>query len=118
MVELGAVTCTARAPACDGCPVIEVCTWHAAGAPDPDPGRSTARQARFDGSDRQGRGRLVAALRAGPVAAARLADVAGWPGDPARARRVAEGLVTDGLAEPDGAGGLRLAGDAPTLSAP
>ena len=55
-------------------------------------------QGRFDGSDRQGRGRLVAALRRGPLPADRLSDAAGWPHDEARAQRVAAALVADGLA--------------------
>ncbi len=40
------------------------------------------RQTRFEGSDRQGRGRLVDALRSGPVPAGRLRGVCGWPEDP------------------------------------
>ena len=55
-------------------------------------------QPRFEGSDRQGRGRLVEALRAAPVAEASLAGVMGWPDDPQRARRVADRVVADGLA--------------------
>jgi A/G-specific adenine glycosylase len=59
-------------------------------------------QSIFAGSDRQGRGRLVDALRRGPIARARVATLAGWPDDPARAERVAERLVADGLARFDG----------------
>jgi A/G-specific adenine glycosylase len=55
-------------------------------------------QSRFDGSDRQGRGALVAALRGGAVADDALPAVMGWPDDPARAERVAAGVVADGLA--------------------
>ena len=47
------------------------CAWAAAGlaAPDPADGSAgvSAGQPRFEGSDRQGRGRLVEALCAGPV---------------------------------------------------
>ena len=60
-------------------------------------------QSRFAGSDRQGRGRLVAALRAGPLPVAEAAAVAGWPDDAARSERVWRGLVADGLAVLDGA---------------
>ena len=78
------------------------CAWARAGFPDPDPidgsAGISAPQSRFDGSDRQGRGRLVDALRAGPVADHDLAAVMGWPGDPERARRVATTLERDGLA--------------------
>jgi hypothetical protein len=64
-------------------------------------------QSKFDGSDRQGRGRLVEALRAGPVACIELAATMGWPEDVARAERVAATLVADGLAVVD-AGSYRL----------
>ena len=104
--DLGATTCTKRAPRCDACPLRDGhCAWAAAGFPDPDPvlgsaGISTP-QSRFEGSDRQGRGRLVAALRSGPVADADLARVMGWPDDPHRAASVARTLVADGLASAD-----------------
>jgi A/G-specific adenine glycosylase len=55
-------------------------------------------QSRFAGSDRQGRGRLVESLRAGPVQRSEVAEVMGWPDDPSRAARVADGVVADGLA--------------------
>ena len=56
------------------------------------------RQSRFPGSDRQGRGRLVDALRRGPVPAADIPTSTGWPDQPERAHRVAARLVADGLA--------------------
>jgi len=105
LLDVGAGWCTARAPRCaDGCPVAAAgrCAWWAAGRPEPDPAVGSARvsggQSRFDGSDRQGRGRLVDALRRGPVAAAELAAVMGWPDDAPRAERVAATVVADGLA--------------------
>lgn len=97
LLDLGAVLCTARAPDCGGCPLRRRCRW-ATGAAAPDPWRPTSFQSRFEGSDRQGRGRLVAALRRGPVAAGALAASAGWPEDGDRARRAADALVADGLA--------------------
>lgn len=108
VLELGATVCSGRAPACGRCPLARRCRWHGAGHPRPDPGAPGARQPAFAGSDRQGRGRLVTALRRGPVESWTLAAVAGWPDDPVRARAVAERLVADGLAVPDGRGGLRL----------
>jgi A/G-specific adenine glycosylase len=80
-----------------------VCRWRANG-PDPATGTAavTGPQTRFSGSDRQGRGRLVDALRAGPVDLASLPEVMGWPDDTARANRVAATVVTDGLASRDG----------------
>lgn len=65
-------------------------------------------QSRFEGSDRQGRGRLVDALRIGPVAWAELAGAMGWPDDQDRADRVASTVVADGLAVVDGSGVLSL----------
>jgi len=107
MLDLGAMCCTARAPHCTGCPLAWGCAWRSTGGGDPDgpvvdPARTTAGttrpQTRFDGSDRQGRGRLLAALRAGrTIATVELDGVTGW-GDEERSRRVADGLVEDGLA--------------------
>ena len=100
--DLGARICTKRAPACDRCPVVDHCAWAQAGFPLPDPIGGSAGisggQSRFEGSDRQGRGRLVDALRNGPVPATELATVMGWPHDPERASRVGNGLIRDGLA--------------------
>jgi A/G-specific adenine glycosylase len=104
--DLGAAHCTRRAPVCPTCPVRDRCAWLAAGRPDPDPVEGSAgisgRQSAFAGSDRQGRGRLVDALRSAPVAVDDIAAAARWPDDPSRARRVADGLVADGLAICDG----------------
>lgn len=112
MLDLGASVCTRRSPSCEACPVTSRCGWHQTGRAGPDPATGTAGasvpQSRFDGSDRQGRGRLVAALRRGPVRSTpvELASVMGWPEDPDRAARVAATLVADGLAvhepPPDG----------------
>jgi len=102
LFDLGALHCTARRPDCATCPLRRSCRWVRAGRPGPDPAAATAMTARpqsaFEGSDRQGRGRLVAALRGGPVLSADLPRVAGWPGDPPRARRAAEALVAEGIA--------------------
>ncbi|HEX3622326.1 MAG TPA: hypothetical protein VHT97_08435, partial [Acidimicrobiales bacterium] len=107
MLDLGATVCTKAAPACDACPLRSCCAWAARGRPVPDPADGSAgcgsRQSTFAGSDRQGRGRLVDALRRGPVAPADVAVATGWPDDPGRARRVTATLVADGLAvEVDG----------------
>ena len=112
MLDLGATVCTKRVARCAVCPLTAHCAWHAAGHPEPDPSDGSAgtsgRQSTFEGSDRQGRGRLVDALRVGPVAHHDLATVMGWPDDESRAERVAATLVVDGLAEVTGDGGLAL----------
>jgi A/G-specific adenine glycosylase len=112
LLDLGATICTSRRPACGSCPLTSRCAWGRAGwsAPDPVVGTAGASsgQSTFAGSDRQGRGRLVAALRRSPVAAHEVAGRAGWADDVDRAMRVAATLVADGLAVIDDAGGLRL----------
>lgn len=103
ILDLGATVCTKRSPRCERCPVVRSCAWFATGRADIDPaegsGGTSGRQSAFDGSDRQGRGRLVDALRLGPLPVDRVPTVVGWPDDPSRADRVAASLVADGLAE-------------------
>jgi A/G-specific adenine glycosylase len=112
LLDLGATVCTARAPRCGDCPVRRRCRWAAAGYPGPDPARGSAgvsvAGADFIGSDRQGRGRLVAALRTGAVPAGDVAGAIGWPDDPDRAARVAEALIVEGLVVREPSGTLRL----------
>lgn len=95
MLDLGATVCTRRAPRCGECPVVAHCAWDGESA---DPAPEANRQSTFAGSDRQGRGRLVDALREGPVPIVEIPKVAGWPDDPTRAHRIADTLVADGLA--------------------
>ncbi|MDX1659206.1 MAG: A/G-specific adenine glycosylase [Nitriliruptorales bacterium] len=102
LLDLGATVCSKRDPDCGGCPVASSCRWHRSGSPRPDPAHGSAgvstTQPPFEGSLRQARGRLVAALRNGPVAMEAVAAAAGTPSDPDRAQRAAEGLVRDGVA--------------------
>ena len=96
MMELGAIVCVARSPRCDECPVASRCAWRQAGYPAYD-GPKKAVQKRYEGSDRQVRGRILAQLRAShiPVTAAELETV--WP-DAAQRDRALAGLLADGLA--------------------
>jgi A/G-specific adenine glycosylase len=105
LMEIGAVVCSRRAPACPECRLAPWCAWSGAGRPPPDPAAAASTPSAFEGSDRQGRGRLVAALRAGPVTPRRLAAACGWPDDLGRSRRVAAALVAEGLAR-RGPGGV------------
>lgn len=99
-MELGAVLCTARAPRCDACPLADWCEWRGAGYPDNAPERRP-RQARFEGSDRQVRGRIMALLRAAaePVgrAEALAAAADGGVRDTDQPVRALDSLVADGL---------------------
>lgn len=95
-MELGAIVCTARSPKCDDCPIRDVCAWRSEGYPA-HLGARKAVQKRFEGSDRQARGLILAELRAAdvPVPAGALAAV--WPDGAQRSRAIA-GLLSDGLA--------------------
>jgi A/G-specific adenine glycosylase len=98
ILDVGALSCTKRRPNCDSCTLRRMCRWRGTGD-DPAVGSAGVggRQSRFAGSDREGRGRLVDAMRVAPVPHARLAEVMRWA-DAARAERVAATLVADGLA--------------------
>ena len=95
VMELGALVCTARSPSCDACPLVTQCAWVLAGRPA-HTGPRLRTQARFEGSDRQVRGLVMAELRASdvPVTAAEVAQV--WADDVQRERALA-GLIRDGL---------------------
>lgn len=107
-MELGALVCTARSPRCDACPVTDLCDWRLAGYPEDELAHRRRAQA-WHGTDRQCRGRIMAALRAddGELTRGALdAAVGAGPQDPQVTRCVA-GLIEDGLVE-EGAGGYRL----------
>jgi A/G-specific adenine glycosylase len=109
MFDIGALHCRARDPKCEGCPLRTSCAWVARDRQLPDPGaRQTAPQSRFPGSDREGRGRLIAALRSAPVHHGEMAIVMGWSDQPERAELVVSGLVADGLVVAEPGGLLRL----------
>jgi A/G-specific adenine glycosylase len=96
VMELGALTCTAARPKCGTCPVSTQCKWLANGSP---PATTRPAGQRYEGTDRQCRGRLLGLLRdsAQPVPPERFDLV--WPDTPQRARAL-DGLVADGLADP------------------
>jgi len=102
VMDIGARHCR-PVPACAGCPFEPTCAWRGGtgGAADlvVDPALGSAgvsgRQSRFEGSDRQLRGRVLAALGAG--AASGIEVMNDLTDDADRARRVVDGLVADGL---------------------
>ena len=98
LMDLGATVCRSL-PRCVECPVRDRCAWHGEGA-DPAVGSAgvSVAQARFEGSDRQARGRLLAALAAGPVRLADAATVMQRPSDVAArlvATLIADALITE-----------------------
>ncbi|ORI19365.1 A/G-specific adenine glycosylase [Rhodococcus sp. 1168] len=109
LMELGALICTAKNPACLLCPLPE-CSWIEAGRPAySGPAKKVQK---FTGTDRQVRGKLMSVLREtdGPVDRARL-DVV-WLSDPGQRDRALDSLLVDGLIEQTAAGLFALAGDA------
>jgi A/G-specific adenine glycosylase len=117
VMELGALVCTARAPHCDVCPVMDQCAWRLAGRPA-DPLAHVRRRQAWHGTDRQVRGRIMAVLRdadhvpddvllaslggsVGGSAAGGAPDAstasAGRGVDEAQYRRCLAGLLADGL---------------------
>jgi A/G-specific adenine glycosylase len=98
VMDFGATVCTARTPRCDGCPVNKQCAW-AGSTERTDPAQGSAgvsgKQARFEGSDRQARGRLLAALVDGPILAVAVAVV--MDRDSVVADRLLADLVAEGL---------------------
>lgn len=95
VMELGAIVCTARAPRCHECPLADTCRWRAEGYPAYE-GPRAAVQKKFEGSDRQVRGLILAELRASeiPVTAREIESI--WP-DAAQRDRALSGLLADGL---------------------
>jgi A/G-specific adenine glycosylase len=96
VMELGALVCTAARPGCNTCPVAGHCAWHRSGRPA---GGAQRRSQRYEGTDRQCRGRLLAVLRDADAPVPASALEAAWP-DPAQRARALDGLVADGLVDP------------------
>ncbi|MBF6332751.1 A/G-specific adenine glycosylase [Nocardia transvalensis] len=108
LMELGALVCTARTPTCDHCPLPR-CAWVTAGRPASTVVRRTQK---YDGTDRQARGRLLDVLRAAPGPVARPALDLAWPRDPGQRARALDSLLLDGLIEQTPDGLFALAGEA------
>lgn len=121
VMDFGSLLCTARSPACGPCPLVSGhCAWRR--RPElGDPAVGSAgvgrAQSAFQGSDREGRGRLVRAACAGPLSREDLAAIAGWPDNSSRAERVVAALVREGLLVEDGATrAMRLPSNEPIVA--
>jgi A/G-specific adenine glycosylase len=102
LMDMGAILCRPGRPGCHDCPVRARCVWQGSeDEPDPAVGSSgvSGRQARFEGSDRQARGRLMMALITGSVARADVAAV--MRRDEHTAARLLEDLIAEGLCRAD-----------------
>jgi len=96
MMDFGARHCTARQPQCAQCPLRQLCVWKGEGV-DPAPASAGASkpQGRFEGSDRQARGRAMRAVADGITTLAALTKTMGVEED--RARSLVTALVDEGL---------------------
>jgi A/G-specific adenine glycosylase len=121
VMELGALVCTAASPRCPACPVARDCAWLAAGRPAEAPEAARRRTQKYDGTDRQCRGRLLAVLRAGGEPVGRAEFDAAWADrtqlDRTQLDRALDGLIADGLVDPLPDGRFALPGSVPTGSA-
>ncbi|GAA4664479.1 A/G-specific adenine glycosylase [Gordonia humi] len=109
LMELGALVCTAREARCEICPLEPTCEWVRLGRPAHEgPARKVQK---FEGTDRQARGRLLDVLRntSGPVERTAL-DLA-WERDPGQRARALDSLLVDGLIEVTDDGLFALAGE-------
>jgi A/G-specific adenine glycosylase len=97
MLDLGAQFCRAT-PRCEVCPLAKQCRWRQEGGEDPAPlsAAVSRRQARFEGSNRQLRGRVLSALVEGPRSRCELSGVLSDI-ETSRGDEVLAGLLKDGL---------------------
>jgi A/G-specific adenine glycosylase len=108
VMEVGALVCSARSPRCPDCPVQDLCAWQRTGRPAYE--GPLRRSQAWQGTDRQCRGAILAALRAArrPLSSGEV-DAA-WSTDKAQRDRCVDSLVKDGLVEPMPANKFRLPG--------
>lgn len=102
LMDFGAAVCTARNPDCASCPIHDHCQWSDGDDPAPGSALTSKPQPRFDGSDRQARGRLVRRLAAGSLRRGEVVAVMLLDSDEPRANRLLDSLVRDGLVVVDG----------------
>ena len=106
-MDLGAVLCRPAAPQLRACPLqrsMRVARRRRRSGGRF--GRRQQRQARFEGSDRQARGRLMKALADGPVPVDRVAAVMGC--DDATAERLVDDLQREASGRADAASTLHV----------
>ena len=95
VMELGSLVCTAKNPACDECPIASTCAWRQAGYPD-TAAKGVPKQKKYEGSDRQARGAILAVLRAAEHPVAHDDIERAWP-EAAQRGRALTSLLADGL---------------------
>lgn len=104
VMEFGAVVCTARNPNCQSCIVKTECSWRLAGFPASD---VAIRRQKFEGTDRQVRGRIMKVLKESAKPVEKEA-FAGTTSDTKQRHRALDSLIQDGLVEVTRTGKIRL----------
>lgn len=97
IMELGALLCTAKSPLCEQCPVFQWCMWAQNGYPERLPERQASKQARFEGSLRQSRGRILQAVRLSLTPLAEHVLIESGGANKEQSARALHSLVADGL---------------------
>lgn len=99
LMDFGATCCAARSPQCERCPIVDSCSWRIHGGDDPAPASAgtSKPQARFEGSNRQARGKLMKALVAGGVMRNKAEHAMGLANQSDRAETIIESLLADQL---------------------
>jgi A/G-specific adenine glycosylase len=95
IMELGALVCVARTPRCEACPIADLCRWRLDGYPETDAAKAP-KQKKYEGSDRQVRGLVLAELRASDIPVTRDELSLVWP-EVEQLNRSIAGLILDGL---------------------
>jgi A/G-specific adenine glycosylase len=95
VMELGALICTSKSPSCERCPISETCSWRLSGYPANADGKKP-KQKKYEGSDRQVRGAILALLRTEQGSVTKKAIDQAWPDAVTRDRALAS-LLMDGL---------------------
>jgi len=100
MMDFGATVCTARNPKCDQCALTDICAW-AGDVTQADPAATTQGtsrpQAKFEGSDRQARGRALRAVALQPLTDSEVFAAMELSNDGERAQRLLDQLLVEGL---------------------
>lgn len=98
IMDFGARRCVARSPECTGCPLGRQCRWAGQGEdPAPSSAGASRPQGRFDGSDRQARGRALRCVADGARSQGEVIAAMNMGDDVSRATRIIDALVGERL---------------------
>ncbi len=101
LLDFGSLICTRTNPRCDDCPIQAVCAYGCDRTNKVDPATGTAGvsvpQSRFEGSDRQMRGKLLRAASNGGLVRSTAADAIGYASQSDRVEMLIGQLLDEGL---------------------